>query len=301
MKIIINGLGRIGKLVFRRLCDKGLYKNILLVNEKEGSPEDQEYFLKYDSVHGSWGDFLTYKNNFLYYKNHKISVSNFSSIDDIDFKGEKNVLVIDCTGKHNSLNLLNPYINKYAKYILVSAPIESKSVQNIVYGVNHNDVDTKNFQIFTSASCTTNCLAPIVKVLEEQIGIEHGSITTIHNITNSQNLVDSPKANLRRSRSGINSLIPTTDCVFEMKKPVTVEEINKLFIEASASYLKNILSFEERPLVSSDYVNNSHSAIIDGLSTMVVNRTQLKVYAWYDNEWGYACRMVDLISHIMNK
>ena len=334
MKIIINGLGRIGKLVFRRLCDKGLYKNILLVNEKEGSPEDQEYFLKYDSVHGSWGDFLTYKNNFLYYKNHKIRVSNFYSIEDIDFKGEKNVLVIDCTGKHNSLNLLNPYINKYAKYILVSAPIESKSVQNIVYGVNHNDVDTKNFQIFTSASCTTNCLAPIVKVLEEQIGIEHGSITTIHNITNSQNLVDSPKANLRRSRSGINSLIPTTtgsakaisliypelkgrlnghavrvpllnasltDCVFEMKKPVSVEEINKLFIEASASYLKNILSFEERPLVSSDYVNNSHSAIIDGLSTMVVNRTQLKVYAWYDNEWGYACRMVDLISHIMNK
>jgi len=256
------------------------------------------------------------------------------NIDDIDFKGEKNVLVIDCTGKHNSLNLLNPYINKYAKYILVSAPIESKSVQNIVYGVNHNDVDTKNFQIFTSASCTTNCLAPIVKVLEEKIGIEHGSITTIHNITNSQNLVDSPKANLRRSRSGINSLIPTTtgsakaisliypelkgrlnghavrvpllnasltDCVFEMKKPVSVEEINKLFIEASASYLKNILSFEERPLVSSDYVNNSHSAIIDGLSTMVVNRTQLKVYAWYDSEWGYACRMVDLISHIMNK
>ena len=218
---------------------------------------------------------------------------------------------------NKSEKLLEPYFERKASYVLIAAPIESPTVQNIVYGINHQSIDTSAYKIFTAASCTTNCLAPIVKVLEENIGIKHGSITTIHNITNSQTIVDAPQNNLRRSRSGINSLIPTTtgsaraisliypelkgrlnghavrvpllnasltDCVFEMKQTVEVDKINQLFNEASNTYLRDILSFEEKPLVSSDYVNNPHSAIIDSLSTMVVNKTQLKIYAWYDNE-----------------
>jgi len=332
MKIIINGLGRIGKLVFRRLCDENLHKNILMVNEKAGSASDQEYFLRYDTVHGTWGDDLCFENGCLNYKDHSIAVMTEGSIESISFPKSEKFLVVDCTGVNKSEKLLEPYFERKASYVLISAPIESPNVQNIVYGINHQSIDTSAYKIFTAASCTTNCLAPIVKVLEENIGIKHGSITTIHNITNSQTIVDAPKNNLRRSRSGINSLIPTTtgsaraisliypelkgrlnghavrvpllnasltDCVFEMKQNVEVDKINKLFNEASNTYLRNVLYYEEKPLVSSDYVNNPHSAIIDSLSTMVVNKTQLKIYAWYDNEWGYACRMVDILSKLI--
>jgi glyceraldehyde 3-phosphate dehydrogenase len=334
MKIFINGLGRIGKLVFRRLCDEGLYKKIHSVNEKEGIPSDQEYFLKYDSVHGSWGEKLNFKNNNLFYKEHPIRVSNFNHIEDLSFPEATPNIAIDCTGKFKDEKSLQAYFDKGIDYVLVSAPIDSKNVFNIVYGINHNDVNLEKYKILTAASCTTNCLAPIVKVLETNIGISHGSITTIHNITNTQTIADSPNSNLRRSRSGINSLIPTTtgsakaisliypelkgrlnghavrvpllnssltDCVFEMKKKTDKENINQLFRDASKTYLKNIISYEDKPLVSTDYVNNPNSSIIDCLSTMVVNDTQLKVYAWYDNEWGYACRMVDIVSFLTNK
>ena len=204
-------------------------------------------------------------------------------------------------------------------------------VANLVYGVNENIYDPKIHNIVTAASCTTNCLAPIVKVVHESLGINHGSITTIHNVTNTQTIVDRPSKDFRRSRSALNSLIPTTtgsatainliypeltgklngsavrvpllnasliDAVFELNKVTTISEVNSLFENAAQTYLKDILGYESRALVSSDFVNDPRSCIIDGPSTMVVDRTHLKVYAWYDNEWAYACRLVDIVSMV---
>ena len=217
------------------------------------------------------------------------------------------------------------------KKVIVSAPINNDDIVNIAYGVNHNIYKPEKHDIITAASCTTNCIAPVIKVLHEKIGINHGSITTIHNLTNSQTLVDIPHKDLRRGRSAINNLIPTTtgsakaisliypelkgrlnghavrvpilnssltDCVFEMKASTNTEQINSLLKSASKNELKGILGYEERPLVSSDFVNDPRSCIIDSLSTMVVNETQVKVYAWYDNEWGYANRLVDIVGMV---
>jgi len=217
------------------------------------------------------------------------------------------------------------------KKVIVSAPINDNDIVNIAYGVNHNIYKPEKHNIITAASCTTNCIAPVIKVLHEKIGINHGSITTIHNLTNSQTLVDIPHKDLRRGRSAINNLIPTTtgsakaisliypelkgrlnghavrvpilnssltDCVFEMKSSTNIEQINSLFKSASENELKGILGYEERPLVSSDFVNDPRSSIVDSLSTMVVNETQVKVYAWYDNEWGYANRLVDIVGMV---
>ena len=210
---------------------------------------------------------------------------------------------------------------------MVSAPVKDGPTANIVYGVNHDIYDSAAHQIVTAASCTTNCLAPVVKVIHEQLGIRHGSITTIHDVTNTQTIVDRPAKDLRRARSALNSLIPTTtgsataitliypeltgklnghavrvpllnasitDCVFEVERPTTADEVNALFKAASEGPLKGILGYEERPLVSADYTNDQRSSIIDAPSTLVVNGTQVKVYAWYDNEMGYAHRLVDV-------
>ena len=227
-----------------------------------------------------------------------------------------------------------PYYNAGVKKVLVSAPIKKAPALNLVFGVNHDLYNHDTHDMITAASCTTNCLAPVIKVLHEKIGIAHGSITTIHNVTNTQTIVDRPAKDMRRARSALNSLIPTstgsataitmiypelkgrldghavrvpvlngslTDCVFEMQKPTTVGEINALFETAANTYLRGILGFENRPLVSADYTNDSRSSIIDGPSTMVVNGTQVKVYAWYDNEWGYAQRVYDLARLILEK
>jgi len=243
-------------------------------------------------------------------------------------------LVIDCTGFFKTPERVQPYFQAGVKKVLVSAPIKSESALNLVYGINHHLYDPLQHHLITAASCTTNCLAPVVKVLHEEIGIQHGSITTIHDVTNTQTIVDRPAKDLRRARSALNSLIPTTtgsataitliypdlkgrlnghavrvpllnasltDCVFELKRPTTVEEVNQLFENYANGSLQGILGFERRPLVSTDYVNDPRSAIIDGLSTMVVNGTQVKVYAWYDNEWGYVMRMADLAKMILNR
>ncbi|MFZ8905102.1 MAG: ArsJ-associated glyceraldehyde-3-phosphate dehydrogenase, partial [bacterium] len=243
-------------------------------------------------------------------------------------------LVIDCTGFFKTPERVQPYFQAGVKKVLVSAPIKSESALNLVYGINHHLYDPLQHHLITAASCTTNCLAPVVKVLHEEIGIQHGSITTIHDVTNTQTIVDRPAKDLRRARSALNSLIPTTtgsataitliypdlkgrlnghavrvpllnasltDCVFELKRPTTVEEVNQLFETYANGSLQGILGFERRPLVSTDYVNDPRSAIIDGLSTMVVNGTQVKVYAWYDNEWGYVMRMADLTKMILSQ
>lgn len=236
-------------------------------------------------------------------------------------------LVIDCTGVFKTAAKVAPYFDAGVAKVVVSAPIKDETALNLVYGVNHDLYDPARHDLVTAASCTTNCLAPVVKVLHETIGIRHGSITTIHDVTNTQVMVDRPAKDLRRARSALNSLIPTTtgsataitliypelagrlnghavrvpllnasltDCVFEMERATTVEEVNGLFASWAAGPLNGILGYEDRPLVSADYVNDPRSAIVDGPSTMVVNGTQVKVYAWYDNEWGYACRLADV-------
>ena len=222
---------------------------------------------------------------------------------------------------------IQPYFDAGVKRVVVSAPVKDGGAVNIVYGVNHDIYDPAQHRIVTAASCTTNCLAPVVKVIHEGLGIKHGSITTIHDVTNTQTIVDRPAKDLRRARSALNSLIPTTtgsataitliypeltgklnghavrapllnasltDCVFEVVRPTTAEEVNALFKLAAAGSLAGILGYEERPLVSADYTNDTRSSIIDAPSTMVVNGTQVKIYAWYDNEMGYAHRLVDV-------
>jgi glyceraldehyde 3-phosphate dehydrogenase len=235
-------------------------------------------------------------------------------------------LVIDCTGVFKTGAKLAPYFDAGVKMVVVSAPVKDGGALNLVYGVNHHLYDGTQ-SIITAASCTTNCLAPVVKVLHEAIGIRHGSITTIHDVTNTQTIVDRPAKDMRRARSALSNLIPTTtgsataitliypdlrgringhavrvpllnasltDCVFEMARETTVEEVNALFQAAAEGPLAGILGFETRPLVSSDYTNDPRSSVIDGPSTMVINGTQVKVYAWYDNEWGYARRLGDI-------
>ena len=236
-------------------------------------------------------------------------------------------MVIDCTGAFKTDAKLAPYFEAGVKKVVVSAPVKDGNAANIVYGVNDATYDPATQRIVTAASCTTNCLAPVVKVIHETFGIKHGSMTTIHDVTNTQTIVDRPAKDLRRARSALTSLIPTTtgsataitliypelkgrlnghavrvpllnasltDCVFEVERATTAEEVNAAFEAAAAGPLKGILGYETRPLVSADYTNDPRSGIVDAPSTMVINGTQVKVYAWYDNEMGYAHRLVDV-------
>ncbi len=241
-------------------------------------------------------------------------------------------LVIDCTGVFKTAATVAPYYAAGVKTVVVSAPVKDAGALNLVYGVNHHLYDGSQ-ALVTAASCTTNCLAPVVKVIHEALGIRHGSITTIHDVTNTQTIVDRPAKDMRRARSALMNLIPTTtgsataitliypelkgrlnghavrvpllnasltDCVFEVKRATTVAEVNALFAAAAEGPLKAILGYEARELVSSDFLNDPRSAIVDGPSTMVVNGTQVKVFAWYDNEWGYACRLADIARLVAN-
>ena len=327
MNIAINGVGRIGKIVTRLLLQNN-YK-ITYLNEMNGDAVSLIHSLEFDSIHGKWDCDLQADKNFIKINDEIIKTSFSNNIDNLDL--ENIDIVIDCTGANKNTSILQKYFNKGVKKVIVSAPINNDDIVNIAYGVNHNIYKPEKHDIITAASCTTNCIAPVIKVLHENIGINHGSITTIHNLTNSQTLVDIPHKDLRRGRSAINNLIPTTtgsakaisliypelkgrlnghavrvpilnssitDCVFEMKASTNTEQINSLFKSASEHELKGILGYEERPLVSSDFVNDPRSCIIDSLSTMVVNETQVKVYAWYDNEWGYANRLVDIVGMV---
>lgn len=310
------------------------------------SIESSAYLLKFDSVHGTWPHEVDVHDNAIvvthattgstcritYSQSHSPADLPWSSIGATD-------LVLECTGVFLTREKLKPYFDAAGvKKIVVSAPVKDPSnpVLNIVYGVNHQAYDPSNgdHDIVTAASCTTNCLAPVVKVVQEKLGIVHGCITTIHDVTNTQTVVDAPnvkKSDLRRARSALVNLAPTstgsataialifpelkgklnglavrvpltnssiTDCVFEVKKTTTVEEVNGLLKEASESYLKGILGYEERPLVSTDYINDARSAIVDAPCTQVIDGTMVKIYAWYDNEYGYSYRLVDVARHV---
>ena len=319
----LNGLGRIGKLALKPLLDRGA--DIAWINDAVGDPAMHAHLFEFDTVHGRWDATFESDADSVTIDGTRIPFIGTKNLSELPLDGVD--VVIDCTGVFKTEAKLAPYFDAGVKKVVVSAPVKDGPTANIVYGVNHDIYDADTHQIVTAASCTTNCLAAVVKVLHENIGITHGSITTIHDVTNTQTIVDRPAKDLRRARSALNSLIPTTtgsataitliypelkgrlnghavrvpllnasltDCVFEMQRETTEDEVNALFKAAAEGDLKDILGYETRPLVSTDYTNDTRSSIVDALSTMVVNGTQVKVYAWYDNEMGYAYRLVDV-------
>lgn len=319
----LNGLGRMGKLALRPLLERGA--EIAWINDKTGDAEMIAHLLEFDSVHGRWPAKFAHHDASVSIDGTRLPLLNAARIEDLPLDGVD--VVIDCTGVFKTAEKLAPYFTAGVKKVVISAPVKDGGAANIVYGVNQDSYDPATQHIVTAASCTTNCLAPVVKVIHENLGIRHGSITTIHDVTNTQTMVDRPAKDLRRARSALNSLIPTTtgsakaitqifpeltgklnghavrvpllnasltDCVFEVERETTAEEVNALLKTAAEGPLSGILGYETRPLVSADYTNDPRSSIIDAPSTMVVGGTQVKIYAWYDNEWGYANRLVDV-------
>jgi glyceraldehyde 3-phosphate dehydrogenase len=334
VRLAVNGLGRIGKLFLRAAVESGLDAEIVLINDATGDAATHAHNLTFDTVQGRWSQAVETDGENLYVGGHQMRVTRAADIESLPLRDLGVDLVVDCTGVFKSQAKLQPYFDAGVGRVLVSAPIHEDGVLNVVYGVNHGLYDPAAHRVVTAASCTTNCLAPVVKVVHEALGIRHGSITTIHDATNTQTIVDRPAKDLRRGRSALNSLVPTTtgsaraigliypelkgrlnghavrvplltgsltDCVFEVARETDADEVNGLFAEAAKDGpLKGILGFEPRPLVSSDFCHDPRSSVVDGPSTMVVNGTQLKIYAWYDNEWGYSCRMRDLAQMILD-
>jgi glyceraldehyde 3-phosphate dehydrogenase len=342
MKVGINGMGRIGRLALRAAMGAaerphdapraGNRLEVVHLNEIKGGAAATAHLLAFDTVQGKWRERIQAEgDNAIHIGQQRLSFSAHATAAEIAW-GDLGVdVVLECTGKFLTPETIQGHIDRGAKRVIVAAPVKVGDVLNIVVGVNHQLYDPAQHRIVTAASCTTNCLAPVVKVVHENIGIRHGQITTIHNPTNTNLVVDAPHKDLRRARSAMESLAPTstgsataialiypelkgklnghavrapvlnaslTDCVFELQRQTTVEEVNALFQQAASSYLAGILGYETLPLVSADYARDTRSSIIDALSTMVTDGTLLKVYAWYDNEMGYACRMVDLACHM---
>jgi glyceraldehyde 3-phosphate dehydrogenase len=331
MRIGINGLGRIGRLAIRALQNHPSLE-LVHVNDVAGDAFTHAHLLAFDSVHGQWDVPVSAEGQLLVIDGKSIKVTSAKTLEEADFSGCD--LILECTGRFKSVDALKPYLDAGIGQVVVSAPIKVPEVLNVVMGVNHSLFDTDKYPIVTAASCTTNCIAPAIKVIHDTFGIKHGSITTVHDITNTQTILDAPHKDLRRARACGMSLIPTTtgsataiaeifpelrgrlnghairvplanasitDCVFELDRAVTVVEVNAALVEASETYLSGILGYEERPLVSIDYKTDPRSSIVDALSTMVVNATQLKLYLWYDNEWGYANRLVELAAYTGDK
>ncbi len=326
-RIALNGLGRIGKLLLRRLIDEGMGDQIALLNDPGADIEQHALLLEFDTVHGTWVRDIAAEGDTLRVGPHHMAFRQAQRIEDLPLTEMGIDLVLDCTGVFKTEDKVAPYYAAGVKKVIVSAPVKDTGALNLVFGVNHDLYDPEAHHLITAASCTTNCLAPVVKVLHEDFGIKHGSITTIHDVTNTQTIVDKAHKDPRRARSALNSLIPTstgsataitliypelkgrlnglavrvpllnaslTDGVFELERETTAEEVNAAFKAWADGPLEGILGYEERPLVSCDYLNDPRSGIVDALSTMVINGTQVKVYAWYDNEWGYTCRMADI-------
>ncbi|WP_440903633.1 ArsJ-associated glyceraldehyde-3-phosphate dehydrogenase [Catenovulum sp. SX2] len=324
IKVGINGFGRMGRLTFRAAFD---YSEIefVQINDPAGNAETLAHLITYDSVHGKWDKQVEHTESSIVVDGHAIQVTQNKTIAETDWSNCD--IVIEASGKMNKTDLLQKYLDQGVKKVVVTAPVKEAGVLNVVMGVNDNLYNADEHSIVTAASCTTNCLAPVVKVLQDKIGIKHGSMTTIHDITNTQTIIDAPHKDLRRARACGSSLIPTTtgsataithifpelkgklnghavrvpltnasltDCVFEVSRATTAEEINAWMKEAAEGELKGILGYEEKPLVSIDYRTDPRSSTIDALSTMVVNETQVKLYAWYDNEWGYSNRTAEL-------
>ena len=330
IKVGINGFGRMGRLGLRAGWEKTEYE-IVQINEIATNAVGSAHLLKFDSVHGTWSHETGAENDQIIIAGKALHYSSNTAIADTDWSGCD--IVIEATGKHHKKpETLQNYFDQGVKKVIVAAPTEG--ALNVVYGINDDQYDPATNHLLTAASCTTNCLAPVVKVMHEKVGIVHGCMTTIHDITNTQTIVDKGHKDLRRARACGSSLIPTTtgsakaitkifpeltgklnghavrvpllnasltDFVFEASRPVTADEINGYFKAAAEGELNGILGYEERPLVSVDYLNDPRSSIVDAPSTMVINETQVKIYAWYDNEWGYVNRMMELAAKVVRR
>ena len=345
MRVGINGMGRIGRLALRAafgaanrprndpLADNRL--DIVHLNEIKGGAATTAHLLEFDTTQGRWNSSIeNTAADQISIAGKQIGYSAYPTPDAIPWGALGVSLVLECSGRFLDPGVLKGHLDNGAKRVIVAAPVKTGRVPNIVYGINHENYDPAEHKIITAASCTTNCLAPVIKVIHETIGIDRGQITAIHDPTNTNLVVDAAHKDLRRARSSLLNLIPTTtgsataigliypalqgkldghavrapvlnasltDCVFATSRATSAEEVNQLMAAAAAGPLAGILGLEMRPLVSSDYANDTRSSIVDGLSTLVTDQRMLKIYAWYDNEMGYACRMVDLACHVIAK
>ncbi len=323
-RVAINGFGRVGRLALRAAWEREDLA-FVHVNEPNADAATSAHLLRFDSVHGRWPHLAEGDGDELVAGGRVLRHTDSRSPGAVDWNAD---VVLECSGKFRTLEALQPYFDAGVKKVVVAAPVKDPAALNVVVGVNDDRYDPAVHDVVTAASCTTNCLAPVVQVLHAGLGIARGSITTLHDLTNTQTIVDAPHKDLRRARASSLSLIPTstgsataiglifpelqgkldglavrvpllnaslTDCVFEVERPTSVEEVNALLAAAAAfGPLVGILGYEELPLVSVDYRGDPRSSIVDALSTRVTDHTQVKVLAWYDNEWGYANRMVEL-------
>ncbi|MEG3753914.1 ArsJ-associated glyceraldehyde-3-phosphate dehydrogenase [Psychromonas arctica] len=325
IKVGINGFGRIGRLAMRAAFDWPEVE-FVQVNDVAGNAKTLAHLLEFDSVQGRWSHAVSFTDNTMEIAGQSITVTQQGEIDAVDWSACD--VVIEATGVNKEKALLDKYTAQGVKLVVVSAPVKHPDVANIVVGVNEETFKPEFHKIITAASCTTNCIAPVVKVIYEKLGITNAAFTTIHDLTNTQTILDAPHQDLRRARACGMSLIPTTtgsakaiveifpdlkdkinghavrvplanasltDIVFEVERDTSVEEVNQLLKEASEGELAGILGYEERPLVSIDYRGDQRSTIVDALSTMLIGKRMLKIYAWYDNEMGYATRTAELI------
>ncbi len=326
-RIGINGFGRIGRLAVRALQQHPELE-LVHINELHGDAATAAHLLEFDSVHGRFDGSVEVTDDGLTIDGRSVRYTSFGAPGDVPWDVD---VVLECSGAFRTTDVLDPYLAAGVRKVIVAAPVKSDGVLNIVMGCNDDRYDPAVHHIVTAASCTTNCLAPVVKVLHESIGIERGCITTIHDVTNTQVIVDAPHKDLRRARSALNSLIPTstgsataitmiypeltgklnglavrvpllnaslTDAVFTMQRNTSIDEVNELLRAAAEGPLAGILGFETRPLVSADFTNDTRSGIVDGPSTMVIDDRMVKVLVWYDNEYGYAFRMGDLAAKV---
>lgn len=328
VRIGINGFGRIGRLALRAGFGSSEVE-FIQINDPGMDGNMAAHLLEFDSTHGRWNRKITSDPNTLSIDGRRLRFTQSKDLSKVDWSNCD--IVLEASGVFKTSEGLQPLLDQGVDHVVVSAPVKSKGVPNIVVGVNDADFDPREHSIVSAASCTTNCLAPVVQVINDHFGIKHASMTTIHALTNSQSILDAPHKDIRRARA-LSSLIPTTtgsakaitaifpeldgringhavrvpldcpsltDIVFEVEKSTTVDEVNAALKAASESEaLTGILGYEERPLVSIDYKTDPRSSVIDALSTLVVNGTQVKIYAWYDNEWAYANRTIDLIQRI---
>ena len=330
IRVGINGFGRMGRLAVRAGWGSAEFE-FAHINELHGDVEVAAHLLTFDSVHGRWGREVATHGTDLVVDGRRVSFGSASDPGEPPWADLGVDVVIESSGKFRTMASLEPYFAAGVRKVVVAAPVTDERALNVVVGINDDRDDPRSDHVITASSCTTNCLAPVVRVIHEGLGIERGMITTLHDVTNTQTVVDAPHKDLRRARAAGLSMIPTTtgsataiglifpelqgklnglavrvpllnasltDCVFDVGRPTTVEEVNGLLRDAAEGSLKGILGFESRPLVSVDFKDDPRSAIVDGPSTMVVDATLVKVLAWYDNEWGYVNRLVELVRHV---
>lgn len=331
VRVGINGFGRMGRLGLRAAWGRFPGLTFVHINEVAGDAACSAHLLKYDSVHGKWDRDVSSDGEAIVVDGARMSYSMAATPNAVDWKGMDVDLVLECSGRFKTMVALQPYLDQGVRKVVVACPVKEKAALNVVMGINDHLYDAAKYDVVTAASCTTNCLAPVVKVILDKLGIRHASMTTIHDITNTQTIIDKGHKDLRRARACSMSLIPTTsgsakaiiqifpqlagkmnglavrvpllnasltDMVFEVERETTVEEVNGFLKAAAEGELQGILGYETLPLVSIDYNNDVRSSIVDALSTMVIHGTQVKILAWYDNEVGYANRMVELAAKV---